>query len=49
MPKIIKPEPTIVEVRKFIFEQMEALRDGKISIHEGIAQAKMAHPVSRRK
>jgi hypothetical protein len=33
----------IVEARRFIFEQMVALSKGKISIQEGIVQAKLAH------
>ena len=40
-----KTEPTIVEVRRFIFEQMVKLSDGKISIQEGVTQAKLAHQV----
>ena len=38
-------EPTIVEVRRFIFQQMQRLEKGEISIHEGIAQSKMAHQI----
>ena len=33
----------IVEARRFIFEQMVKLSKGKISIQEGIVQAKLAH------
>ena len=40
-----KSEPTIVEVRRFIFEQMKLLSDGEISIHEAIAHAKLAHQI----
>ncbi len=38
-------EPTIVEVRRFIFEQMVKLSKGEISIHEGATQAKLAHQI----
>ena len=38
-------DPTIVEVRRFIFEQMVKLSEGKISINEGIVQAKLAHQI----
>ena len=38
-------DPTIVEVRRFIFEQMVKLSEGKISIQEGVTQAKLAHQV----
>ena len=38
-------EPTIVEVRRFIFEQMVKLSEGKISIQEGVVQAKLAHQI----
>ena len=38
-------EPTIVEVRRFIFDQMVKLSKGKISIQEGVTQAKLAHQV----
>ena len=38
-------DPTIVQMRRFVFEQMQALRDGDISIHEANAQAKLAHQV----
>jgi len=38
-------EPTIVEVRRFIFEQMVKLSEGEISIQEGVTQAKLAHQI----
>ncbi len=38
-------EPTIVEVRRFIFEQMVKLSEGEISIQEGVVQAKLAHQI----
>ncbi len=38
-------EPTIVEVRRFIFDQMLKLSKGEISIHEGVVQAKLAHQI----
>ena len=41
----MKTEPTIVEVRRFIYEQMINLAEGKISIHEGATQAKLAHQI----
>ena len=33
----------IVEARRFIFEQMVKLSEGKITIQEGVVQAKLAH------
>ncbi len=41
----MKKEPTIIEVRRFIFEQMQKLSKGEISIHEGATQAKLAHQI----
>lgn len=38
-------EPTIVDVRRFIFEQMVKLSEGNISIQEGVVQAKLAHQI----
>jgi len=38
-------EPTIIEVRRFIYEQMVKLSEGKISIQEGVVQAKLAHQI----
>jgi len=38
-------EPTLVEVRKFIFKQMKKLESKEISIHEAATQAKLAHQI----
>ena len=38
-------DPTIVDMRRFIFEQMKRLSNGEISIHEGTVQAKLAHQI----
>ncbi len=38
-------EPTIIDMRRFIFEQMNKLSKGEISIHEAIAQSKLAHQI----
>ena len=41
----VTKEPTIVDMRRFIFEQMEKLSRGEISIQEGIVQSKLAHQI----
>ena len=38
-------DPTIIDMRRFIFEQMKKLSSGEISIHEGTVQAKLAHQI----
>ena len=41
----VTKEPTIVDMRRFIFEQMKKLSRGEISIQEGIVQSKLAHQI----
>ena len=38
-------EPTIVDMRRFVFKQMQLLALGKISVHEATVQAKLAHQI----
>jgi len=37
--------PTIVDMRRFIFEQMIKLSKNEISIHEATVQSKLAHQI----
>ncbi len=43
MSKKITGHKDIVEARRFIFEQMVNLSEGKITIQEGVVQAKLGH------
>ena len=43
MTRKITGHKDIVEARRFIFEQMVRLSEGKITIQEGVVQAKLAH------
>ncbi|MCK5848499.1 MAG: hypothetical protein KAH01_04820 [Caldisericia bacterium] len=38
-------EPTIIEMRRFIFNQMISLKNGEIDVTEAMTQAKLAHQV----
>ncbi len=38
-------DPTIAEVRKFIYEQMVRLSKGEISVNEGTTIAKLGHQI----
>ncbi len=43
--KNIETEVGIVDVRRFVFEIMQALKAGEVTVHEASTQAKLAHQI----